>query len=127
MVDAVNVGDEGVKNLESLKHLHWLVLTKSNITDVSLQILAGLPSLEVLNLDESDLSDQGLRHLSNHGESRMLHLDGRANEPSRISDKGIVRLCGVSNLIYLGVENTRVTKKGARSFMGTRPKCKVHR
>lgn len=127
MVEAVNVSDEGVANLRTLKRLEWLVVTKSQMSDVSLQVLSELPNLKVLNLKASLLSDEGISYFSKHKELRMLHVHGRDDKPSDITDKGIAQLCNVPNLVFIGAKNTLVTESGASDFMGKCPNCKVLR
>jgi hypothetical protein len=53
----------GFERLGQLKHLRFLSVNRTGMTDANLQPLQNLSSLEELNLLENPISDGGLEHL----------------------------------------------------------------
>jgi hypothetical protein len=81
-----------------------LHLSKSDVSDASLERLTELPHLEILNLSETQISDAGLQYLTSLSVLSELHLSDLS-----VSDAGFVHLAGLKELTVLAIDGTRLT------------------
>ena len=127
IADGVKITDKGASHLSGLRHLQWLLLTECRITDKSLQVFSELPKLKVLNLESKHISDTGIQYLANLRRLKHLFIHGHGDQLNAVSDTGIMSLCSIPNLSFLGVTDTQVTDSGISSFVAKCPNCKVQR
>lgn len=81
------VTDNGLKDLDLLRHLKELVLNDTAVTDAGLVHLQYLPKLKRLTLDRTVVSDAGLTHLK-----RLKGLSELSVAGSAISREGLIEL-----------------------------------
>ncbi|MEO1526090.1 MAG: hypothetical protein AAFX06_11685 [Planctomycetota bacterium] len=109
MWDASEVSDEGFRNLQGLPRLELIHLSKSRITDKSLEIASRMPSLQVLSMQYNDFSDEGVRHLAALPNLKSLWVCGSEERPNQITNESLQFLLNSSQLDRLGVQHTYVT------------------
>jgi Leucine Rich repeat len=128
MWDAVNVTDAGVAHLAGLKQLRYIHLSTSQITDKSLAVFATFPELTGLSLQFNHFTDEGLKHVAGLSELESLWVCREKEDGSNnITDMGLTPLRNLTRLTELGVQHTRVTPAGVKSFLQFVPGCKVTR
>jgi len=134
--------DDDLKELVDLKHLRFLNLTSTKVTDAGLENLAGFTELlrlyladtsvngtgfvhleqcdkiEWLRLANSQFSDVGMEHISRFTNLTQLTLDG-----TQITDDGLSHLSGLDNLNILQLSRTRISDEGM-SHLSTLTKLK---
>ena len=126
-----NITDAGLKNLEGLRNLTELDLSKSQVTDSGLKYLNRLTKLVKLNLSDTPVTEAGLVHLRElpveeldlsgtriefvtlEGFSSLAYLDlGR----TRLTDSGLKRSSGLGELQVLILRDTRITDEGREVY-----------
>jgi serine/threonine protein kinase len=87
------------EGLRGLKHLKWLRLDSTPITDEALRHVAALTELEQLYLDGTAVSDMGLRHLTGLPKLRVLNLHG-----TKVTADGVAALRLALPLVAVGMD-----------------------
>lgn len=110
-------GDKELALLEPIaKHLVWVDLARSQVTDAAADTLAKMTALERLHLENTKVSDTGLAKLAALQSLEYLNLYG-----TKTTDAGIAKLAGAKGLKKLFVWQTGVTKAGAKALEGKLP------
>jgi hypothetical protein len=110
--------DLGLRHLAELKELKslWIGMNTTPFTDAAVESLAALSNLEELDLQGSRLSDAGTSTLSALTNLRQLYVSGDEIEGSLITDASVDMLVKLTQLEFLGVENTNITEEGVRKL-----------
>ena len=110
-------GDKELALLEPIaKHLVWVDLARSQVTDAAADTLAKMTALERLHLENTKVTDAGLAKLAALQTLEYLNLYG-----TKTTDAGISKLAGAKGLKKLFVWQTGVTKAGAKALEGQLP------
>ena len=122
----INAADKfGDKELAMLapiaKHVVWVDLARSQITDAAAETLAQMTNLERLHLENTKFSDAGLAKLAGLQNLEYLNLYG-----DKVTDGGIAKLAAAKGLKKLFVWQTGVTQNGAKALEGQLPGLKVN-
>jgi len=122
----INAADKfGDKELALLvpiaKHIVWVDLARSQITDAAADTLAQMTNLERLHLENTKISDAGLAKLAALPNLEYLNLYG-----DKVTDGGIAKLAAAKGLKKLFVWQTGVTQNGAKALEGQLPGVKVN-
>lgn len=108
--------------LEQLKHLQFLSLEKSSVTDAGLAHLSDLTNLKQLSLRDTNITDLGLKHLK--GLSSLTELD---LEKTKITNAGLEHLTGITSLRKLYVGPGGPTASGIDALKAGNPRVSVIR
>jgi hypothetical protein len=109
---AAKFGDKELALLAPIaKHVLWVDLARSQVTDAGAATLAKLSSLERLHLENTKLTDAGLAQLAGLKSLEYLNVYG-----TKITDAGLGKLATCSALRKAFVWQTAVTKEGAKSL-----------
>ncbi len=109
-----SITDAGVNHVRPLTRLRHFEVAVSgvpayNITDNSMDILGGLGNMEILRMYFcSRVTDRGLQKLRGLTRLRELQLNGCG-----ITDKGLIYLSAFTNLETLGLAATAIDDEGA--------------
>ncbi|MEN3940865.1 c-type cytochrome domain-containing protein [Prosthecobacter sp. SYSU 5D2] len=115
-------GDAELALLEPIaKHVIWVDLARSKVTDAGAETLAKMTALERLHLENTKMSDAGLAKIATLQKLEYLNLYG-----TKTTDAGIAALAGAKGLKKLFVWQTGVTKAGATALEGKLPGLKVN-
>ncbi|MBL9131565.1 MAG: hypothetical protein JNG86_10220 [Verrucomicrobiaceae bacterium] len=122
----INAADKfGDKELALLapiaKHVVWVDLARSQITDAAADTLAQMTNLERLHLENTKISDAGLAKLAALQNLEYLNLYG-----DKVTDGGIAKLASAKALKKLFVWQTGVTQNGAKALEGQLSGLKVN-
>jgi hypothetical protein len=122
----INAADKfGDKELALLapiaKHVVWVDLSRSKVTDAAAETLVQMVNLERLHLENTQFSDAGLAKLGALQKLEYLNLYG-----DKVTDAGISKLAAAKALKKLFVWQTGVTKNGATALEGQVPGLKVN-
>lgn len=122
----INAADKfGDKELALLapiaKHVVWVDLARSKVTDAGADTLVQMVNLERLHLENTQFSDAGLAKLGALQKLEYLNLYG-----DKVTDAGISKLAAAKALKKLFVWQTGVTKNGATALEGQVPGLKVN-
>ena len=115
-LDGTQITDAGLAHLEGLTELRELNVYGTRITDVGLRHLKGLTKLERLNLPHQ-ITDAGLEYLNLKGLVR-LQSAWFGNKGSKITDAGIEQFKGLSEMVYLALNDTQITDAGLAHLRG---------
>jgi Leucine rich repeat len=110
---SLEVTKTGLEQLEKLKQLRTLRLSKTQITDDGLEHLVELKQLITLFLDETNITDTGLKNLKGLKQLRYLYLNG-----TQVTDNGLEQLKGLNRLHNLELGNTKITDAGMVRLKG---------
>ena len=120
-----DLGMPGFKNLannaKNLRYLHLLSLTKSVNSQMILEQLAFMPELVSLVIGTSHPSDETIHHLVAAKKLRALGLYGK-----RLSDKGLMEVCEMQSLRYLGLNVPNVSRNAVEELGRNRPDLIIH-
>jgi hypothetical protein len=116
------ITDAELEHLIELKQLRVLFLDETNITDTGLKILKGLKQLQYLYLDGTHVTDDGLEQLKKLNKLQNLELGN-----TKITDAGMVHLKGLKQLQILWLDNTQITDAGVKDLQKALPKLKITR
>ena len=90
-----------------------LYVTPPSLHDGDLAILEFFPEIESLTLDRMALTDRALRHLRGTRDLKYLYLGASNNAPKdTMTGDGLRYLAGMTKLITLRLENTRIADPG---------------
>jgi mono/diheme cytochrome c family protein len=103
------------------KHVVWVDLARSQITDAAADTLAQMTNLEILHLENTKISDAGLAKLAALQNLEYLNLYG-----NKVTDGGVAKLAAAKGLKKLFVWQTEVTQNGAKALEGQLPGLKVN-
>jgi hypothetical protein len=94
--------------------LAWEIPTRGAFTDDDLAHVSSLEYLKEVWLEQTDVTDAGLRHLKHLRQLETLALICKSERgtPANITDVGIERLSGLTNLQVLRLDNADVTDAG---------------
>jgi hypothetical protein len=125
------VGGLDLDKVPSIRHVLWLDLTSTKVTDASLNNAGLYGDLSVLYLDDTGVSDAGLGGLKEMRRLEQLtlrgaritdvagerlegltHLKGLALARTRFGDAGLAHLAGLARLEWLELEDTQVSDVG---------------
>ncbi len=95
-------------------------LTKTSVTDASLENLVVLEELQSLTLHGTKISNDGLAHLTNLKTLKELDLSN-----TNINDEGLKILANIKTLEKLHLHTTAVTNKGLEEFRSAMPACEL--
>jgi Protein kinase domain/Leucine Rich repeat len=129
------VSDEGLRMLQGCKHLRYLNVYGTNVTDAGMRYLAGQDNIATLHLGRTLLTDAGLVQLAGLHNMRYLAmehtgvgdaglvvlerfagLEGLVLWGTKLTDAGMPHLRGLTNLNHLSISTTAVTSKGLREI-----------
>jgi len=102
-----DITDAGLYELREIETLRTIILVNTGITDAGLRYLKEVKGLRELNLSLTRITDAGLRELKDLKELRSLFI-----EKTRVTDAGMKELKGLSNLEGLILDDTQVTDTG---------------
>lgn len=103
---------EQLKSLEpAAKHITWLSLARTNISDEGLSIISQFENLTRLQLEKTSISDAGIATISNLKHLEALNLYGTKVTNACLSD--LQKMEGLKR-VYLW--NTKVTPADAKSL-----------
>lgn len=115
-------GDKELALLEPIaKHVVWVDLARSQVTDAAAATLAKMTALERLHLENTKLSDAGIAQLASLQKLEYLNLYG-----TKTTDAGIAKLAAAKGLKKLFAWQTGVTQAGAKALEGQLPGLKVN-
>lgn len=120
-LSVINATDKfGDKELALLapiaKHLVWVDLARSQITDASAETLVQFVNLQRLHLENTKVTDVGLAKLGALQKLEYLNLYG-----TKTTDAGLSKLNTAKGLKKLFVWQTGVTQAGAKALEGQVP------
>lgn len=99
--------NDGMKGLQRLTEIRYLLVRHAPIDDAGLESLRQLRHLEFLNLENTRVRGEGLRHLVQNSNLRILILSR-----TDLEDPGMAYLSAFPHLKKLWVSNTRITDAG---------------
>lgn len=112
---------EQLKGLEpAAKHITWLSLAKTNITDEWLTAISNFENLTRLQLERTSITDQGIKALSNFKHLEALNLYGTNVSDSCLQD--IEKIEGLKRIYLWG---TKVSSQAAKSLENNKEDLKV--
>jgi hypothetical protein len=115
------IGDEYFQQIAEIVLVGTNVYTdRVEIRDEMLDYITSVRNLEGLTLVTTDLSDGDLARIGNLAELRNLSI---RNAP--ITDAGLEHLRSLHNLWHLSVMETDVTEEGVRSLQEYLPNCTI--
>ena len=107
-------GDKELALLEPIaKHVAWVDLARSQITDAGCDTLAKMTSLERLHLENTKVTDAGLAKLAGLQNLEYLNLYG-----NKVTDAGVAKLEAAKGLKKVFVWQTGVTTAAAKALEG---------
>lgn len=112
-LSGTTITDAGWGNLPQLPNLKWLNLNSTLVTSAGLVSLERMPNLERLSLDDTAVDDTGVAAIV----ETLPHLRALSLNGSRLTDDGLIRLSKIRYLGAVGVHNTAVTAEGARRLV----------
>jgi hypothetical protein len=115
VINAANqFGDAELALMEPIaKHVVWLDLARSQVTDAAMDTVAKMSILERLHLENTKVTDEGIRKLAALPALEYLNLYG-----TKVTDDGIKSLESVPSLKKLFVWQTGVSRAGAKALEG---------
>ena len=90
---AVNLTEEGLRELVRLDKLELLHFERSQITDKGLKEVAKLQNLESLHFNGTPITDAGLKELA-----KLQNLKGLSLEDTKITDAGLKEVAKLQKL-----------------------------
>lgn len=103
------------------KHVTWLSLANTKVTDGGLKTVAGLPKLTRLHLDNTQIGDAGLTHLVN-----LEHLEYLNLFNTKVTDEGLKQLASLKNLQKVFLWQSKATPEGAKALEAAIPGLQVN-
>ena len=124
-VHATNAGaactDRTLAFLQPLaRHIVWLDLAGTGVTDAGLAILGEMPNLTRLHLDRTRAGDATAARSAALSQLEYLNLYG-----TQVSDAGLARLAGLTRLRSLYVWQSRVTPGAVERLQASLPRLTV--
>lgn len=116
--DCPNVNDESFSGFKALSNLVDLDLSRSKVSDKTIQLLANAGKLQVLGLAGTNITDIGAAHLGNCKALRILDIS-----ETSISTKGIGAFSLCAEIEYLNLSGLTLVS-GLANALGTRQKLK---
>lgn len=115
-VEDSNLGAfSGIKN--NISHLD---VSRTKITDKTLNIAGGYPNLTWINARNTKVSDSGIKHLSKLQYLQYVNLSG-----TQVSDKGMGDLASIKTLNEVYLWNSKVTESGVEKLRQALPNAKI--
>jgi serine/threonine protein kinase len=119
--DAADLPDAELAHLAHLPRLTGVVIHKSpKLTEAVVTRLVALPGLRTLNLSAVSFEPAVLRPLRDSSVA-ALTMTGLAH----IDDDAVEHLAALSNLKYLWLDGTKVTKAGVEKLATALPRCRI--
>jgi hypothetical protein len=116
-------GDAELALLEPIaKHVLWLEIAQTKVTDAGLAVIAKMENLERLHLELSPVTDAGLVHLSG-----LKHLDYLNLYQTKITDSGMAALESIKTLKKLFLWKTEVTEAKCQQLQSQIPGLVINR
>lgn len=113
-VEDPNLTDDDLVELAQLKHLQWLVIRGSKLTDAGLKHLAGLQGIQRLNVSyDKSITGAGIKEFANLANLQSLNLAGTG-----VTDQGLKEVARLKKLQHLNVQRTAVTDSGLKELVG---------
>jgi hypothetical protein len=129
--DVGPVTDDVLAPLFTLRKVRYLFFDSSLVTDAGLAHLKGLEKLQVLRMsagenetggfDTPDFTDAGLAEIAELRDLQELTIDHAV-----ISDRGLQHLTSLSNLRFLKLGDTKVTRAGTEALSKSLPDCYIY-
>ena len=123
--DATSLTDAGVVHLSDLDELTVIHISKSSISDKSLEVLAKLPKIEHLSLQFNDFTRDGMRYLADAPNLTNLWICGKETKGNNIDDKSLQFVLDRPKLVTLGIQNSQVTSEFVSRLESRTPTCRV--
>ena len=105
----------GIKN--NISHLD---VSRTKITNKTLNIAGGYPNLTWINARNTKVSDGGLKSLSKLKFLQYVNLSG-----TQVSDKGMRDLASIKSLNEIYLWNSKVTESGVEKLRQALPEAKI--
>jgi hypothetical protein len=116
--NSTEISDEGLKHIRGLVNLKNLHIDSSRVTDAGFLALAGMTKLDHLVLQSHSFSDRGFTTVAGMKDLTWLCVGGSKGSPSLISDDGLALVTSMKNLTNLQLSHSRVTDKGLVHLKG---------
>jgi hypothetical protein len=116
-----DIGDDGLRQLTSLKDLRIINLPHTHATDAGLATLADLPKLEQLRIGSPKFTDAGIARLANYPALLRVHL---VDVP--ITEAGLKVFQKMPRLESLYIDRTAASDEALMRFFEARPDLHVH-
>ena len=113
--------EEALRGLRSSPKFTNLVVRSASLTDDAMKVICEMPNLESLTIDGQALTDQGMSHLANLTKLRQLRVLGGA----RVTDESVATLKSLSQLTFLSVHGTAISKGAMLDFGKSLPNCEL--
>ena len=113
---------EAVALLKEIPSLVDLNLAKLNLRDEDLKGIASLKNLQRLHLENNPISDAGLSQIKELKNLEYLNLYN-----TQVSDAGLENLRGLTNLMALYLWQSKVTEEGAAELKKKLPDAMINR
>ncbi|MFP6596550.1 MAG: c-type cytochrome domain-containing protein [Candidatus Hydrogenedentota bacterium] len=102
------------------KHVTFLGLANTNVTNAGLANLTTLPKLTQLHLGNTQIGDEGIQHISDLKNLETLNLFN-----TKVTDAGLDWLTNLGNLRRLYAWQSQITLGGANALIESIPGLKV--
>lgn len=113
------IGDEQLKDINSIGEVIWLNLAGTKITNEGLKHLTGMPLIK-LHLERTKIGDDGLKHLKSLKDLEYLNL-----YDTKVTDAGIEHLKDLKKLKKLYVWKSEITEDGIMKLGKLLPDAEV--
>ena len=94
-------------------HIHWFILSGTQVDDGALQLLAARGNLDTLVLTDTAITDDGFTEFYGHPQLRELDLTRTA-----ITDRSLEVLGSLPMLTHLNISQTETTNEGLKALAG---------
>ena len=110
------VTNVGLVHLRGLTELRFLDLAESGVTDDGLETLSELRHIESLRLKATKQTDAGITRIAARWGETLKELE--LSSCPGVTDAGLARLSGLTELETLSLTHTRITDTGLANFRG---------
>ena len=110
LLGGTEMNDSLLSKLAGKPNIRWLQLAGTPITDEGIKYLAGM-DLESLDLSRTKITDAGAEAL---GKMKFPHLKDLSFDRTKVTDACLPHLDHFTNLEFLTVSDTKVTKGAAK-------------
>lgn len=137
------IDNQALDYLKDHRHLRWLNIITTNVSDAGLEKIVGLQDLRTLQLFQTQVTDAGLVHvnklkklttlglgatkITNAGLQHLIDLDLQdiSFSGTAVTDEGLEHLLHMKKLTLIDLNATRVTQQGVDRFRERMPQCSI--